>query len=282
MATNAQTRAKFAYLKYETMMENLSDEGLDPKKKLNAYDINFTPDTKECYVIAPDLNPWPIKSKVYTFDSIELANEQLNQNSDTYAGQVVAIRHDEKYFGYIVNENDNGFYTTPLSELADDIDYDTLGNRPIINLVGTLDFPIMVSNLDTGIYKIKGQYKISDLEETVYLSASGALFIVNKNTDNVAIKQITTDTIVDYIIENNELVSHKYITENYLKENNYTDSYYVDAKIEAAKLLLEEDLKNYIIETINSVMTEELDKRIDERIETYIQPTGDDQIADLF
>ena len=283
MATrNSQTRAKFAYLKYESMLSNLSDETLDPKKKLNAYDINFTPDTKECYIISPDLIPWAINSKVYTFDSIESANEQLNQNTDTYSGQIIAIQYDEKYFGYIVNKNVDGYYVSPLNEYPDEINYDKLGNRPIINLIGTLDEPIMVSDLDTGIYKIKGQYKVSNLEETIYLSASDTLFIVDNKKDTINIKRVTIDDIVDYVITNETIVANKYITEDFLKEKNYVNSDYVDTKIEAVKLLLEDELKNYIVEAINSVMGESLDKKIDERINTFIQPTQDEQITDLF
>lgn len=283
MATrNSQTRAKFAYLKYESMLSNLSDETLDPKKKLNAYDINFTPDTKECYIISPDLIPWAINSKVYTFDSIESANEQLNQNTDTYSGQIIAIQYDEKYFGYIVNKNVDGYYVSPLNEYPDEINYDKLGNRPIINLIGTLDEPIMVSDLDTGIYKIKGQYKVSNLEETTYLSASDTLFIVNNQKDTISIKKVTIDDIVDYVITNETLMVNKYITEDFLKEKKYVDSDYVDTKTETVKLLLEDELKKYIVETIDSVMGESLDKKIDERINTFIQPTEDEQITDLF
>ena len=283
MATrNSQTRAKFAYLKYESMLSNLSDETLDPKKKLNAYDINFTPDTKECYIISPDLIPWAINSKVYTFDSIESVNEQLNQNTDTYSGQIIAIQYDEKYFGYIVNKNVDGYYVSPLNEYPDEINYDKLGNRPIINLIGTLDEPIMVSDLDTGIYKIKGQYKVSNLEETTYLSASDTLFIVNSQKDTISIKKVTIDDIVDYVITNETLMVNKYITEDFLKEKKYVDSDYVDTKTETVKLLLEDELKKYIVETIDSVMGESLDKKIDERINTFIQPTEDEQITDLF
>lgn len=280
--TNVQTRAKFAYLKYESMMLNLKDETLDSKKRLNAYDINFAPDTKECYVIAPDLTPWAIKSKVYTFDSIESANEKLNQNTDTYVGQVIAILYGNKYQGYIVNEDDNGkFYASPLYE-SSNINYDELGNRPIINLVGTLDEPIMVSDLETGVYKIKGQYKITDLEETIYLSASNTLFIVQKDTNVINIKKITSDDITDYSIIGDSFVSNIYITDKYLEENGYTTVSYVDSKVEAAKVLLEEELKIYISGMVESVMNDKLDEKIDEKINDYIQPTDNEQITNLF
>ena len=280
--TNVQTRAKFAYLKYESMMLNLKDETLDSKKRLNAYDINFAPDTKECYVIAPDLTPWAIKSKVYTFDSIESANEKLNQNTDTYVGQVIAILYGNKYQGYIVNEDDNGkFYASPLYE-SSNINYDELGNRPIINLVGTLDEPIMVSDLETGVYKIKGQYKITDLEETIYLSASNTLFIVQKDTNVINIKKITSDDITDYSIIGDSFVSNIYITDKYLEENGYTTVSYVDSKVEAAKVLLEEELKIYISGMVESAMNDKLDEKIDEKINDYIQPTDNEQITNLF
>lgn len=279
---STQTRAKYAYLKYDSMIANLSDETLNPKQKLDAYDINFAPDTKECYVIAPDLTPWAIKSKVYTFDNVQSANEKLNANTDTYPGQIVAIQFEEKYFGYIVNQNSDGFYVSPLSEHENGIDYNDLGNRPIINLVGTLDAPILVSSLNTGIYKVKGQYKVTELEETIYLSASDTIFIVNNNSETINVKKITTDNIINYEISNDKFTSTIYITDDYLTENNYATKPFVDEKIEAAKLILEDELKVYVVETINSVMDEELDKKIDERIDAFIQPTDNNQINELF
>lgn len=282
---STQTRAKFAYLKYESMMANLKDETLDSKKRLNAYDINFAPDTKECYVISPDLVPWAVKSKVYTFDSVESANKQLNQNTDTYSSQIVGIQFEDKYRAYIVNQNDNGFYVSSLCD-SSDINYDEIGNRPIINLVGTLDDPIMVSELDTGIYKIRGQYKISNFEETIYLSASDTLFIIQNDGNDINIKRITSDDIINYSIKGDSFVSNVYITDEYLKENGYATVSYIDSKLETLESLIRKDLEEYVLkitsDTIEEMVDQKIDQKIDEKIDENIQPTSNTQITELF
>ena len=190
----SKSRAKFGYLTYEKMLEKI-EAGL-----LDAYDVNFSPDTKECYVIDPDLKPWAVKSKVYTFDSVEDALEQLNHNSDTYNGQVVAIKHDDKYFGYIVNPASGGFSVTPLSEHVAPIDYNNLGNKPIINVVGEFGNPIIISELANGVYVITGQYQIAPEIQTTYSSTANNIFVIEKTDTQIYIKRITAKEIKTYSI----------------------------------------------------------------------------------
>lgn len=277
--TKSNARSQIGYLAYNDIADRITNQILD------MYDVVFTSDTHECFVISPDLIPFPIKSRVYTFNTIEEAETTLNQSADTYQGQFVAILNNGKYIGYIVNQTSEKYTVSPISE-GRELDYNTLGNRPIVNMIGTLDEPIMVSDLSTGIYKIKGQYKISDLEETIYLSASDTLFIINNETDMVQIKKITSDEIVNYSIANNTLSFNEYITSDYLKDNSYADVSYVDSKIEAMKLLLQEDMKSYIAETIDTTLGEtidlKIDKKIDTKIDELIQPTSDEQISNLF
>ena len=140
----------------------------------------------------------------------------------------------------------------------------------------------MVSELDDGIYRIKGQYKISDLEETIYLSASDILMTVSKNNQNIEIKKITSDDITDYIIANSDISKNTYITEQYLKDNNYVTTAYVDTKIEALELSIKEDMRGYVQEAITEVFGEELDKKIEDKIDEKIVPMSDSQIRNLF
>ena len=130
---------------------------------INEYDIIYSRDQYVTYLITEELKPLQLRSRVYIFDSVSEAEIKLNESTDTYTGQVVSILYNGTYRGYIVNQKNGTFIVTPLWEHPEQIDYDTLGNRPIINLIGTLDKPIMVSEFDNGIYRIKGQYKISDL-----------------------------------------------------------------------------------------------------------------------
>ena len=157
-----------------------------------------------------------------------------------------------------------------------------MGNRPIINLVGTLDEPIMVSELDNGIYRIKGQYKISSLEDTIYLSASDIICTVAKDTKGITVKRITSDDITDYFITSSDISKNSYITNQYLKDNNYTTTSYVDTKIEALELSIKEDMKTYVQGIIEDVFGESLDEIIDNRISENIQSMDSTQIQNLF
>ena len=157
-----------------------------------------------------------------------------------------------------------------------------MGNRPIINLVGTLDEPVMVSELDTGIYRIKGQYKISSLEDTIYLSASDIICTVAKDTKGITVKRITSDDITDYFITSSDISKNSYITNQYLKDNNYTTTSYVDTKIEALELSIKEDMKTYVQGIIEDVFGESLDEIIDNRISENIQSMDSTQIQNLF
>lgn len=264
-------RAKWAYLSYDSIQQKI-DEGV-----LDSYDVIYTKDTHENYIITPELDIWPVKSRIYTFGSVTEANEKLNINTDTYKGQIVAILNDDKYKAYIVNQNENSiYYTTPLSE--DNIDYNTLGNKPIENLVGTLDEPIVVTSLSSGLYKIKGQYKIADSEETVYLSVNGDMFILEDNH----IKRITKDTITDYIIDGDVITKKVYITDEYLDNKGYATTGYVDAKVTAFEDAIKSDIESYVESIIEDVIADRLDIIIDEKLDEKIQIVTSDEVTNLF
>lgn len=269
------TRAKWAYLSYDSMISKIQSGELD------AYDICYCHTTKENYVISPELEPWAVRSKIYVFNSVEEANTQLNINTDTYIGQIVSVVVEDKCKGYIVNKDALGnYYVDKLT--IDDIDYNTLGNRPIVNLIGDLDNPIIIDKLDVGIYNVKGQYKISNLIETIYLSASSVLIMVEKDENTIHIKHITTDKIADFFISDNSVTSHEYITDQYLKDNNYTTTDYVDNKIAALEQSINEDIEKYIADIVDKQFSSMLDGKIDAKIDEKIQPVDNAQVQSLF
>ena len=89
-------RAKNGYMRYASITTKIQSGEID------AYDVIFTTDTHENYVISPELEPCAVRSRIYVFDSVEEANTLLNENADTYVGQIVSILVDDKYKGYIV------------------------------------------------------------------------------------------------------------------------------------------------------------------------------------
>jgi hypothetical protein len=258
-------RAKWAYLNYSSIQSKIDDGTLD------SYDVIYTKDTHENYVISPDLEPWAVRSRIYVFNSEDEANTQLNINTDTYVGQIVSIFKGEVCKGYIVNKNqDDTYYVEQIS--PDNIDYNNLGNRPIENLVGTFVSPIYVDTLNSGIYKIKGEYKITEDGETVYLSTSGDLFSIEVTDTEKHIKRFTKDSIYDFVIKDNGIVQNKYATEDDV--NRALE----DAINESIKEYIENEVNNIIESKVIEIINNQFDGILNEKI----TPIEDEEIEELF
>lgn len=266
-------RSRLSFQKYDIIEDYIN------QKKLDAYDIVYTTDTHENVVIDADLNIVPIRSRVYRFTDITSANLSLNKSSDTYEGQIVAIlqENDEKYSGYIVNKNKVGeFYVSPLSE-SGQIDYDSLGNKPVINKIGTLNSPITVDQLEDGIYKIRGQYKLTESAITIYLSSNDNFFLVKTENDITYIKKISAMDITDYTVNSDGSISASTIpTTKILK--NYATKSYVDDKIAALDLLTKDDVTTYVADIINNT----IDEKIETKVNEMYTPVDNAEIQQLF
>lgn len=270
-------RSKMAFLNYESMLSKITSGELD------AYDIIFTPDSKQCYVVSPDLTPWAVHSKVYVFDSTIAAVSQLNKNEDTYAGQIVAILSDDKYMAYIVNGSKGHFYVTSLG-LSDDIDYNNLGNRPIENLIGSLAEPIILDEQTDGIYKISGQYKISNNLDTVFSNNNTALFYVEIDNDEKYIKKVQAKDTVIYKIANGEVTQDKIVTEQYLKEYGFATQEDIEKAISGLDTHIQETTKEYVADYLNDESGGQLvlADAVEQKINEVIVPVDDSDISNIF
>ena len=286
---NETPRARFGYLLYDEILLRI-EEG-----KLDSYDIVYTKDTRQCFIITPELKPMAIHSRVYVFGSIEEAIENLNTSVDTYIGQVVSILDGEVYRGYIVNKgNDGKYFVTPLYEHPTDIDYNTLGNKPIENKIGTYNHPIILNELETGMYNISGKYKVTSIDETEYLTGERRLVLVNNMGTTSTIKVVTADGIINFIVSNNEIISDRVVTESYLKDKGYTTETYVEEKIKELDIIsrneIDQYIENYIStvlgamidEKLDVILDEKFDEKFDERFDERFQFVTDEQVYDLF
>ena len=255
-------RAKFAYVKRNDI-EKLINSG-----KIDANDIIFTEDSHENILIGTDLSINPIRSRIYRFSDVQNAESKINESPDSYEGQIVAILSDGAYTAYIVNKNVGGtYYVTRLSEDAKTLNYDTLGNKPIDNLDGTLDNPIVISELSSGVYKIRGQYKICDNDVTTYLSANDHIFFINNSGSKKAIKKITSSEISDYVLDKDSITSKTEIpTKQWIEGQGYTTESYVDEKIKALNLVSKDEVSEYV----QNVILENIEPIVDERIDTKL------------
>lgn len=268
--------SKNAYLNESDVLDRIQQGQLD------AYDIIYTRDTHACFIVSPDLVPIEIRNRVYQFSSEDEAVTTLNENTDSYEGQIISVLVNEKYEGYVVNKNyNNKFYITPLSQSSAEIDYDTIGNRPIINLTGTLDKKIIVDELDSGTYYIDGIYKISEKEDSQYASAVKNIFLVERIDEKVYIKKLSAVGITDYTVD--DTVSRSdVVTIDYLKENGYITSDYVDTRLSELDYITKEEAETYITEVINNTVDDLVDKKIDQKLDEKLQPVSNEQVYDLF
>lgn len=259
--SDAVNKAKYGYQKtYQDMLDKISS-GV-----LNAYDIIFVEETYGCYVISPELQPFMVHARVNTYESVSDAAVGINSATDTYEGQVISVRYNDVYRGYIVNKNSIGFYITPLDQHPDQIDYNTLGNKPIINKTGTLDEPIVLSVLNDGIYAIDGQYQYVPVPgTTVYLSVSKQFFVIEKKDNEIHISKISGLGVTHYIItENNEIKSYDFVSSEEIK--SYATIEYVDNKIAGLNYVTEENVKAYVEQAFDDVLMEKIDAKIDEKV----------------
>lgn len=271
----ANNRAKYGYLSYNDMFVRI-EEGL-----IDEYDVVFTIDTNECYIIKPDLTPSSIRSRVYVFDSYDDALIAINENTDTYDGQLVSILTGDSYRGYIVNKVGDKYTVNDITDISH-IDYDTLGNRPVNNLIGTFENPIILDDLPIGLYSIKGQYKISNFDETTYLGASYIIFSVNHENSTTYIKKIGSSEIVDYKVTGNVISSNIVITKEYLKTNGYATEKYVNDKIAALDFMTTEETKKYVQELVKETVGKDVEAIVDKKIDEKIQTIASDEISTLF
>ena len=271
------TRAKFGFLSYEDMLLRIS-EG-----KIDAYDIVFSKDKKQVFIINEELEPVAMRSKVYVYETVEKANEALNANTDTYEGQIVSILNGDVYYGYIVNKDNNGaYYVKPLYEHAEPIDYDTLGNKPIENKTGTFNNPIILNELPTGIYNICGKYKVTANDEKEYLTGERRIALINHMSGSTTIKVVTADGIINFIVKDGSIISDRVVTESYLKDHGYTTEEYVNERIKELDLVQRSEIDAYIQNYISKELDKVIDVKVNNALNDKLVPLGYDDVFGLF
>lgn len=272
----AENRVKYAYLDYNDISTRIENGEIDQ------YDVVFTKDTHEQYLIKDDLSLLNIKSRIYCFDSIISAKEKLNSNTDTYEGQIVAIADNNSgvYHGYIVNKSNDEYIITSLTDNGNKIDYDSLVHRPIINKTGSLANPLTIGELDNGLYSVSGEYRIFLEYPTIFSSSINHLFVVEKENDKIYVKDVQAKKTVIYVLSNGQVSIEDVITSNYLTENQYITETDFDAKIKALDFVTRNEISDYVKQITTEYLEQNLDSKIDEKINSLI--ADDSEIDNLF
>lgn len=276
----ADNRVKYAYLNYADISKRIENGDIDE------YDVIFTKDTHEQYLIKDDLSLLNIKSRIYCFNSIESAKESLNSNSDTYEGQIVAIADNDLgvYHGYIVNKVDEEYTVTSLSDSGTSIDYNSLAHRPVINKTGTLANPLVIGNLDNGLYSVSGEYKLFDEYPTIFSSSINHLFLVEKSETKSYVKDISAKEMITYTLSDGEVSKSELLTQQYLENNHYITENDFDAKLATLDYITKAEASEYVRQITTEYLNENLgniiDTKIDEKISTLV--VDDTEIEKLF
>lgn len=252
---------QFGWITKQEML-NAIEEGV-----LDQFDICFTRDTHEQYIINAKLEPVPIKSHVRVYGSVEAAISDIQNTSNTYVGEIISVSDGDKFIAYVVNQFDDGTYYIAPAVSDSQIDYDKIQNIPIVNLEGTTDEPVILSELNNGYYKISGHFITPDgVEVTSYV---GNFIIVNSDIlSGKQIKRISSKNIVDYSITDEQVTSSKYITEDYIKDNNITTTDYVDNAVTVLKNEMEKYIQNYVATTVTLLIHQIVNDEIDARYST--------------
>jgi len=116
--------------------------------------------------------------------------------------------------------------------------------------------PVILSNVDEGLYRVSGYYKISPTDEETSYTDSAYLVFVATDDEKTQVEVITDHSITNYTVEDGEITgTHEFATQDYVE--------------------------GYVAESILSLL-EMLPDIIDERIELAADPISDDFIRSLF
>ena len=269
MAEYTENQIRFGWLNKAEMLEAIHNGDL------NKYDVCFTKDTHEEFIINSKLEPISIKSRLRIYGSVDAATQDINEDKTlTYPGEILSIRDGEKFIAYVVNELDNEYFVTPV--YADRmIDYNGLQNAPIKNLEGSVTNPIILTDLVDGFYKVTGHFIIPTGTEVTSIVGN---FIIIETTglDEKIIKRINSNSIFNYYISGDNISTDKYVTEEYINAQGYATEEYVDTSALALKISLEEYIREYVENTVELLVVHIVNDVLDARYST------DEDIENLF
>ncbi|HAU84533.1 MAG TPA: hypothetical protein DCW90_03175 [Lachnospiraceae bacterium] len=150
------------------------------------------------------------------------------------------------------------------------LSYTKLTDVPIQYLIGSLTVPITISNLDDGIYKIKGPYIIGGNNTSVRSSANDVFFLVSHDDDThgTSITQIQGNSILLYFIQQDgDYTTDKYITEQWVNDKNFMSA---------------DSVKDYIQEQLTETVSDLVDQKLDEALDSKFSGLESADIVNIF
>ena len=139
------------------------------------------------------------------------------------------------------------------------LSYNKLSDKPIENMIGTLNAPVYISSLADGIYKIKGQYIIGGANTTVNSSPEDTFFLISHDAElekKMTITKMQGDSITLYFLETDGTFrTDRYITEEWVKAQNFMSA---------------DSVKEYVAQSIQETVADVIDQQLDEKLDTVL------------
>lgn len=155
------------------------------------------------------------------------------------------------------------------------LSYNTLSDKPIINMIGSLNAPVYIASLEDGIYKIKGQFIIGGSNTTVNSSPEDTFFLVSHDPDiqnKMTITKIQGGSITLYFLESDGTFrTDRYITEEWVKSQNFMSA-------NSAK----EYITQAIQETVSDVIDQTLDGKLDSALDKKFGGISTEELNNIF
>lgn len=280
---NYSNHSKFVYTNKDTIQDGIANGTVD----IN--DILYIKDTHENVLITENYEIVPVQCRVYRFNDVESAETILNQRTDTYAGQVIAILGSRgNYSAYMVNKRNTGKYGVDPIDTSDPnsiINYDSLGNRPIVNLKGEQFEPIVLDEQRDGIYKVDGTFKISQYVETTFVGGTSYLFLVEHQDNGITmIKRVSANGILDYIINSNDktVTTSVVPTTDWLKQQGYVTEGYVYDLLTTMGIITKSEIEEYVADVINNNVTVLVQNIVSQEFDERFVAATEREVLDVF
>lgn len=195
-------RSRLGYLAYADIQDRL-DNGL-----IDQYDVVLVKDRDTAAYIAPDGTIHDITARMNAYMSEATAVRALNASPYTYVGMPVAIWYEGSYKLYIVDGEPNNWTVLPAWGNPTNFSYNELVDVPVINKVGTISDPVILSELTDGMYAVVGVTRVTRDSSIVSLS-SPELVVVNNGGDSI--QRMSGDKTYSYEIDG-ELIKEAEVT----------------------------------------------------------------------
>lgn len=168
----------------------------------------------------------------------------------------------------------------------DTLQYAFVNKKNEIELVGipkhtgNVEVPLVLSELENGVHLVSGSYKMTRTSETVNSSIAYFIVLVDNQGSTIYVRTITASDISDFVIDSEGIATKtgSVVTTDYLDEKGYTTEEQLDIKIEALKVSIEEEMKEYVDATIE----EQIATLVPEEVQKYVQVATEDDVRDLF